>query len=203
MPREAEITLQFLFALSGMKRIPRSGWLSHGISLPDVESVAEHTFSTCALSMMLTDLEARRHIRIDTEKVVRMALLHDLAESLTFDISQAYLSHMGSRGQAIKQEIEDKAWNHLLKELRNSRLARNYASLQSEYNAAITRESKIVHAADSLDILLQVLDHVRRGYPRRLLTDLWQERRRMVSRSDVSSAKKILMLIAREYEKLR
>jgi len=201
--REAEITLQFLFALSGMKRIPRSGWLSHEISLPDVESVAEHTFSTCTLAMMLADLETRRQAQVDVERVVRMALLHDLAESLTFDISQAYLSHMGGRGEEIKREVEDKAWSHLLRELGDSELARNYSSLQNEYIRAITKESKIVHAADSLDMLLQVLDYVRRGYPRRLLTELWEERRRMVSRSGVPSAKRVLGLIALEYEKLR
>jgi putative hydrolase of HD superfamily len=152
--------------------------------------------------MMLADLEAGEQNRVDVEKVVRMAILHDLAESLTFDINQAYLSHMGNRGQAIKREVEDKAWSHLLRQLGNSRLARGYTSLQREYEAAITKESKIVHAADSLDLLLQVLDYVHRGYPRRLVADLWQERRKMVSRCGVPSAKRVLALIAREYEKL-
>jgi putative hydrolase of HD superfamily len=195
---EAETILQFLLALSGLKRIPRSGWLSHGVSLPDVESVAEHTFSTSALSMILADLEERRGVRVDIEKVLRMTVLHDLAESFTFDISQAYLQHMGKRGRSIKREVEKNAWEHLAKGITDRKLAGKYKSLQSEYDSSNTKESKIVHAADSLDILLQIVDYKRRGYPAALFSDLWNERRKMVARAGVPSARRLLKIIVHE-----
>lgn len=113
----------FLLNLSKMKSIPRSGWLSHDISLQDVESVADHTFSTCALSMLLADLEAKRGVKVNMEKVLRMAILHDLAESLTFDISRAYLEYLGPKGEAMKHEIERKAWEHVAKGIEDPDLA--------------------------------------------------------------------------------
>lgn len=194
--------IEFLLRLPGLKRIPRSGWLSHGVSLTDIETVAEHTFSTCALSMMLVDLEAKRGINLDAEKVLRMAVLHDLAESITFDISQAYLQHMGNRGAAIKREVEKSAWNDVVRGISDRKLAHKYRSLQREFDANATKESKIVHVADTLDIMLQVLDYRRRGYPPGMLLDLWNERRKMVARSGVASAQMLLKLVLREYRKI-
>ena len=152
--------------------------------------------------MILTDLEKRRGGRVDTEKVLRMAILHDLAEALTFDISQAHLRHMGKRGHAIKREVESRAWEHIANGLNDRELSRSYTSAQREYDANDTMESKIVHAADSLDILLQVLHYRRRGYQDNLLADLWNERRKIILKSEVVSAKNLLKIIVREYEKL-
>ena len=181
-----------------MKAIPRSGWLSHEVSLQDVESVADHTFSTSVLSMLLADLEVERGVSVNMEQVLRMALLHDLAESLTFDISRAYLDYMGTKGEAMKREIERTAWRHLVKGIEDRKLARRYADAQREYVEDRTTEAKIVHAADSMDILLQVVNYLRRGYPEALLSDLWKERTSMVKESDVPSARAMLKLIITE-----
>jgi putative hydrolase of HD superfamily len=184
-----------LLNLSKMKAIPRSGWLSHDVSLQDVESVADHTFSTSVLSMLLADLEVERGVSVNMEQVLRMALLHDLAESLTFDISRAYLDYMGTKGEAMKREIERTAWEHLVKRIEDRKLARRYADAQREYVEGRTTEAKIVHAADSMDILLQVVHYLRRGYLEALLSDLWKERTSMVGESDVPSARAMLKLI--------
>jgi putative hydrolase of HD superfamily len=152
--------------------------------------------------MILADLESRRGVSLDKEKVLKMAVLHDLAESMTFDINQAYLEHMGKRGAAIKQEVERNAWKQIIKGLADPKLGQNYRSLQGEYDANATKESKIVHAADSLDILLQVVDFRRRGYPHRMLSDLWNERRKMVAHAHVPSARKLLKLVCQENEKI-
>jgi putative hydrolases of HD superfamily len=186
-----------------MKGIPRSGWLSHGISLHDVESVADHTFSTCALSMLLADLEAKRGVEVNMESVLRMAILHDLAESLTFDISRAYLEYLGKRGEEMKREIERAAWEHIIKGLNDPDLARDYASIKNQYVAGRTKEAMIVHAADSIDILLQVVNYERSGYPPALLSDFWDERVRTIKQSRVKSARTILEWIVREERRPR
>jgi len=185
-----------------MKVIPRSGWLSHDISLQDVESVADHTFSTCALSMLLADLETKRGVTIDIESVLRMAILHDMAESLTFDISRAYLEYMGTRGEAMKREIERTAWEHVRKGIEDQDLAGKYALIQNQYVEGKTKEAMIVHAADSIDILLQVVNYERRGYPHALLSDFWNERVRTMKHSAVHSARRILEQLIMEERKL-
>lgn len=185
-----------------MKAIPRSGWLSHDVSLQDIESVADHTFSTSALSMLLADLEVKRGVNVNVEQVLRMAILHDLAESLTFDISRAYLEYMGAKGEAMKREIERTAWARIAKGIEKPELAHKYATIQNQYVANTTKEAEIVHAADSIDILLQVVTYERKGYLHASLSDLWDERTKMVKHCKVPSALVILELIIGEYRKL-
>jgi putative hydrolase of HD superfamily len=185
-----------------MKAIPRSGWISHGVSLQDVESVADHSFSTCALSLLLADLEAKRGAPVKVERVLRLAVLHDMSESLTFDISKAYLEYLGKRGKAIKNELEHAAWKHLASSLENPELVRQYTRLQAEFDADETIESKIVHAADGLDILLQVIDYRRKGYPETALADLWNLTSMKLNRSELPSVRKVHRMIAEEGKKI-
>jgi putative hydrolase of HD superfamily len=185
-----------------MKSIPRTGWISHGVSLNDVESVAEHSFSTSALSLLLADLELSSGSRVDVERVLRMSLLHDMAESLTFDISKAYLSYLGKRGDVIKSELERSAWKHLADGLENEVLARQYTRLQNAFDADETLESKIVHAADGLDLLLQVIDYRRRGYPESLLRELWDATNDKLRKTGLASVKQIHRGIIAEGKRL-
>lgn len=193
---------EFLMNLSKIKTIPRSGWLSHNLSLQDVESVADHTCSMSVLSMVIADLEVELGIRVDMERVLRMALLHDLAESLTFDISRAYLDYMGTKGNRMKREIERTAWEYLVKGIDNRKLAHMYSDAQREYVENKTREAKIVHAADNIDILLQIVSYRRRGYPESLMSDLWKERIRLARQSNMPSVRALLRLVANEKRKL-
>lgn len=192
-------SIDFLSTVITLKRIPRSGWITHGISLPDVESVADHTFSTCSISILLTDLERRRAVRVNAERVLRMAILHDLAEALTFDISKSYVTYLGERGSVIKNEIESSAWKYLARSLGS--LSSDYSKLQKEYVSNITFEAQIVHAADSLDILLQTLELIRRGYSAGMVKDLWNETVKKVRNMPVRSARQLLKTVIREGRK--
>jgi 5'-deoxynucleotidase YfbR-like HD superfamily hydrolase len=185
-----------------MKSIPRSGWISHGISLTDVESVAEHSFSTSALSLLIADLELSRGAKVDVERVLRMALFHDMAESLTFDISKAYLSYLGKRGDSIRSQLETSAWRHLAEGLKDRALAGRYSRLQIEFDANETLESKIVHAADGLDILLQVIDYRRKGYPGLLLRELWDGTNAKLTKTMLPSVKQVHRQILAESKRI-
>jgi putative hydrolase of HD superfamily len=193
-------TLGFLSALRRVKVIPRSGWVSHGVALQDVESVADHSYSTCALAMLLADIEVEKGQRINVERVLRLALLHDLAEALTFDISKSYLEYLGRKGEAIKREFEHAAWDHIIKSIQNASIRKSYARLVSEYDAEETLESKIVHAADSLDILFQVVEYHRRGYPKAMLSDLWAGTNRRLMHVRLSSVRQLRKIAVRLYK---
>jgi len=192
--------LDFMSGLGRLKMIPRSGWISHGIQLNDVESVADHTFSTSALAMLLADMEASNGRHVDVERVLRMALLHDLAEGLTFDISKSYLEYLGNRGEAIKRQLEQSAWNHILRGIRSKSIKTKYIQLQSEFNAARTFESQIVHAADKLDILFQINAYLRKGYARRMLSDIWTTTNRSLARFHIRSVNETQRIAVRLYK---
>jgi putative hydrolase of HD superfamily len=190
--------IKFLATVNTLKRIPRSGWITHGVSLQDVESVADHTFSTCVISLLLADLEQRRGVRVNVERVLRTATLHDLAEALTFDISRSYLTYLGKRGSAIKNEIETSAWKYLARSIGSPRLSNDYLRLQEQYVSNNTIEAQIVHAADGIDILLQILELRKRGYPAESVKDLWDETAKRVKETPIRSAKDLLKLITKE-----
>lgn len=194
-----DLSADFIFALERLKIIPRTGWISHEIRLQDVESVAEHTFSTSALAMLLADMEARGGRHVDIEKVLRMALVHDLAEALTFDINKAYLEYLGKEGKAMKRHVEQAAWDHTIKSIRNGSLKRKYGELQSEFEAEETFESQIVHAADKLDILFQTVAYHRKGYPRPMLFELWTRTSRSLSGSKIPSVNDLRKIAVRLY----
>jgi 5'-deoxynucleotidase YfbR-like HD superfamily hydrolase len=179
--------------------IPRSGWISHGIQLNDVESVADHTFSTSAMAMLLADMEASKGRHVDVERVLRMALLHDLAEGLTFDISKSYLDYLGNWGETIKREVEQSAWNHIIDGIRSKSIKTKYNQLQSEFNAGRTLESQIVHAADKLDILFQINAYLRKGYARRMFSDLWTSTNRSLARFRIRSVNEAHRIALRLY----
>ncbi len=72
---------EFFKITTNLKKIPRKGWTTKlGISSP--ESVADHTFSMSTIAMVLSDLQ-----KLDTQKVLKMSLLHDIAESITGDLT--------------------------------------------------------------------------------------------------------------------
>ena len=124
----------FVSSIKKLRTIPRTGWVSHGISLRAVESVAEHSYATSTIAMLLAEMEVQRGRTVDVGHVVRLGLLHDLAETLTFDISKSYLEYLGKRGELIKREIEQTAWDQIVGSIDHLYLSRKYSRLLSEFN---------------------------------------------------------------------
>ena len=70
-----------LFHKAGeLKNLKRTGWVMRGIK--DCESVAEHSFRTAFMRMLLAE-----RFGVGREKTVCMELVHDLAESVVGDIT--------------------------------------------------------------------------------------------------------------------
>lgn len=123
--------------------------------------------------------QVRREPTINLERVLRLAVLHDISEALTFDISHQYLDYLGKRGSKLKNRLETTAQDHLLSLLTKHR-REEYRNLLREFSAAQTFEARIVHAADGIDILLQVIAYLRKGYPYSSLRPLWESTIRRV-----------------------
>jgi len=91
-------SLSFISDICGsLKTIKRTGWVKHDIPLP--ESDADH-MHRCAMAALLlsqppdprdsydTTEDAKYHPQhVDTSKLLRMAVTHDLCESLAGDIT--------------------------------------------------------------------------------------------------------------------
>ncbi|MEJ2347833.1 MAG: HD domain-containing protein, partial [Patescibacteria group bacterium] len=67
-----------LLKIGKLKSLKRTGWVREG--MPDPESVAEHTFRVCLMVVFLG-----KNLQISEEKLLKMAVLHDIEEVVTND----------------------------------------------------------------------------------------------------------------------
>ena len=114
----------------------------------DCASDLEHSFRVTLIALIL----ARREGIADEEKILKMALIHDLAETRTSDMS--YI-------QKVYVKADEERATHDLFE-RTSLQDLNETILK-EYEERKTPEAKIVKDADNLDIDMELKEFEERG----------------------------------------
>lgn len=147
--------IDFFFKFGRLKRIPRTGWLLRGVSIGDVETVAEHTLRTALISMILGNLLYSKGAKVDLLKVVEIAILHDLAEALILDVDKEVLKEIG---REKKRDLEYAAETIILEELPGD-LKTKYRRLLEEFHNGKGLESRIVRASDKLEMIIQALEY--------------------------------------------
>jgi len=130
--------VEFLFEAGMLKRTPRSGWQFLGSGS---ESVADHTFRTALISFALARLDGT----VDAERVVLLALVHDLPEARTGD-----LNYMNQKYVVADEERAARDLAHGLP------FGDELAGLLDEYRAESSSEARLVHDADQLELLLSL-----------------------------------------------
>jgi putative hydrolase of HD superfamily len=165
-----------------LKKIPRQGWIDK-LSISKSESVADHTFSMAMMGMIFADLE-----NYDTEKILKIILLHDLAESITGDMVPGKIS------KDKKTAIENEAIKKILEDLPIS-LQKQYTVLWEEYQANNSKEAKIVHQIDKLEMALQAKIYFNEGHPRKKLESFFKS-----AKNEINDPK-ILQLLEKILEK--
>lgn len=153
---EASKIINFMAELARLKAVPRTGWLLRGVR--DVESVADHSFGVAWIAMLLADLAQARGLEPNVEKVLRMALLHDLTEARTGDLP-ATIKRYFDKG-ALHQ-ADERIADEMLSGLEG--IGKEYFLLWREYEERTSLESRIVKAADKLDLLLQAREYEKGG----------------------------------------
>ncbi len=165
---------RFIFEAGNLKRTKRSGWWFYGDS--GQESVADHSFRAALIGMILADME-----QADTGKVVRMLLLHDMAEARIGDITRYPGKSYINADEAEKRVTEDQT-SRLPK-----KMSEEFSSLVEEYNNCETKEATIAKDAD----ILELLSSVREKYGSEHM-DKWDKRKNSLK---TESAKKLLAAI--------
>ena len=137
---------EFIRAAAGLKELKRAGWIEK-FSITDGESVADHSFGAAVTAMVLSDA-----MGLDSERAVKMALLHDVAESEIGDITPDGMPH------DKKKELETEAFLRIASVLPGGMRA-EYASIWDEFCAGKTPEARIVAQADKIDMALQAVTY--------------------------------------------
>jgi putative hydrolase of HD superfamily len=141
---DAEKTLQLLLHANRLKAIPRMGWQMRGVSHP--ESVAEHTFCVAFLAMILADFVEEE---VDGERLLAIALLHDLGEAVTGDLPEPALRFLPG---SAKREAEEAVLREMLGD---SPFAENCFDLWLEFEDCTSVEGRLVRDADKLEMMIQ------------------------------------------------
>lgn len=126
--------------------LPRTGWLLRGVV--DPESIAEHSYGVAVVAMLVVDDLRARGETVDGERVLRMALVHDLAEAFTGDIP------MPAKSDALRTVLAAAEEENLVRYLNPAQLA-----LWEEAEKAQTLEARVVKAADKLQMLIKALTY--------------------------------------------
>ena len=132
----------FFFQIAGLKKLPRSGWKIK-VGLDNSESVAEHSYMMSVMAMVLSDLKS-----LNSEKVIKMSILHDWAESKIGDFMPDEI------GNDKKSELENYAMMEILESLPQS-LQADYQKMWDEFLVRETPEARLVHELDKLEMALQ------------------------------------------------
>jgi putative hydrolase of HD superfamily len=142
--------LDFLKTIGKLKTTPRTGWITHG-KIDNPESVADHTMRLSVIALLAGD-----ELEINKDKLVKMAILHDLAESITGDI----VNEIGSKKLiAVKEEkhkLEEEAMKFLFKDFKNKE---ELLRLWEEIESRKTKEADILDQLDKFEMVLQAFEY--------------------------------------------
>lgn len=160
-----EPILSLLIELQRLKRLDRTGWILRG--LPNgTESVAAHSFGVSITAMLLADTILRAGVEIDVEKVLRMSLVHDWAETRVGDMPRTATEFFGADA---RKRAEKAAFQQIVESVDAG--DELYQKLHDDYEERSSLEAKVVKAADVIDLLVEALALERAGT--RGLDEFW------------------------------
>ncbi len=176
-PKNLKPDVNFLFEMGNIRFIERM-W--RRFLHDDFANLAEHHFRMFWIAMII----AAHEKGVDTGKVAKMVLVHDISESRAGDVD--YLARQYVERNE-KLAIEDM--------LADTSLEKEFYALWEEYEIRSSLEAKIVKDADNLDVDFELAEQAAKGS---LLQTHWQSNRTFVAKEKLytDTAKKLFAQLA-------
>ncbi|PIT97297.1 hypothetical protein COT77_02195 [Candidatus Berkelbacteria bacterium CG10_big_fil_rev_8_21_14_0_10_41_12] len=143
---------EFIFETGALKFVKRS-WQQF-FSIP-VQNVSEHTFRIMWLALLISRMEffgRNKKCNISEEKIMKMVLVHDIAESRMGDTNLVSRRYCKQDEQLAMNDILDK-----------TQFKKDFLSIYKEFNERKSWEAKIVKDADNLDVDIECEELKSRG----------------------------------------
>ena len=157
---------EFLRAIDALKRTRRAGWVREGVR--DAESVADHSWGVALLALLLP-----LPVDVDRDRLVALAVIHDLAEARVGDLVP------GAIDPAEKHRREAAAIAALAA-LLPADSADRLVGLWAEYEAGVTPAARLAKDLDRLEMLLQADAYAAAGNPGPM-PSFWQSERNRIA----------------------
>jgi putative hydrolase of HD superfamily len=139
----AQRVLALFQIIHPLDRIPRAGYVLRGV--PEPESVAAHSHFVALLALLFVEQFPGVYNR---DRLLAMALVHDLAESRLMDIPMPY-------ADAYLKEAKQKAEQAITDDLLGD-LPGHLAELHAEFDAATTPEARLLRGLDKAQMMIKV-----------------------------------------------
>ena len=149
--------LRFWQYAAELKREPRKGWKSKVEGR--VESVADHSYAVALLAMY--EGERRGY---DLEKILKLALIHDLEEAITGDLTP---KDKARRGPARVLKDREGAILELASKV-PARSRASYLKLWRDLRKPQSNEARLVRQLDKVEMAFQAHAYGKRTGPRKM-----------------------------------
>lgn len=175
-PKKLQRDVDFIFEMGNIRFMDRMWrrFLSNGFA-----NLAEHHFRVFWIAMVIASNEKN----VDTGKLAKMVLVHDIAESRAGDVD--YLA---------RQYVERNEKLAIKDMLSGSILEKEFYSLWEEYEDRVTIEAKIAKDADNLDVDFELSEQAAGGNQ---LKFIWKDNRKFVAKERLytKTAKELFKLL--------
>lgn len=161
--------VEFGRTIGELKRVKRSGWVRVGV--PEPESVADHIFRLSALALVVAN-----DLNVDQGKITKMALVHDLGESIVGDI----VVDRGGKTIGSPEEKhlrERRAIEFILGGLKDGT---ELIALWDEFEHQESRESKVLKQLDRLEMVMTALEYEKEVDDKKKLDEFWESARKAI-----------------------
>lgn len=143
---DVDSLLELVSRAERLEAFPRTGWQVCGVT--DPESVASHTYVVTLVAMWLAD---RIDESVDVERVLRIALVHDLPEAMLTDLPLPVKRLLGKNNC---RRAEDDAARQLF-----DHAPAPWQTAHDDYRRQKSLEARIVKAADRIQMLAKALQY--------------------------------------------
>ncbi len=148
----ASRAIKFLTLTRSLKTTKRTGWVMRGVHHP--ESIADHMYRMSLMAMVASFSNGA----VDTNKCIKLALIHDLAEAKVGDITP----HCGVSDDD-KYNLELSTMEEIRSMLGSTMGGDEIIALWKEYEEGCTEEAKLLKDLDKIEMILQAQEYEAEG----------------------------------------
>ena len=147
--------IEFFHTIGKLKVEKRRGWVDRGVV--NGESVAEHSLRLAVMALVFA-----KRMGLDENRAVKMAVVHDLPESICGDVATRIKEELQEMPNAEKKAREEKALGELC-EMLESESAGELREVWNEFEGKESDEARLVYELDRLEAIFQALEYEEKG----------------------------------------